>query len=284
MSGPDTGTPVGDHALMALHHGRLPPAERADLQARIARDPAAAAMLADWQAQDRALQALCDPAAQEPVPGRLTAVIAQARRAEGRIEGRDRRQSRPAPRPGAAARLARAAGLVAAGAVLGLALGAWGLRQGWLPGLPAGAPALVAAAGPAPAAAAAHRTFAVEVAHPVEVTAEEDRHLTGWLSKRLGHPIVPPDVSALGFRLMGGRILPAERGTAALLMYEDGTGRRISLYAAPQAGGQTAFRFVEMQGLNGFWWVDGPVGYALMGDVPRDLLRDLATAVYEQLG
>ena len=45
-----------------------------------------------------------------------------------------------------------------------------------------------------------------------------------WLSKRLGRPLVVPDLAAVGFRLMGGRLLPAEDGPAAQFMYETGKG------------------------------------------------------------
>ena len=75
-------------------------------------------------------------------------------------------------------------------------------------------------------ALAAHRTFAVEVRHPVEVDAAQEAHLVQWLSKRLGRPLVVPDLSATGYRLMGGRLLPAGSGAAAQLMYENGAGDR----------------------------------------------------------
>ena len=79
-------------------------------------------------------------------------------------------------------------------------------------------------------AIAAHRTFSVETRHPVEVGANEEIHLVQWLSKRLGHQLIVPDLSTLGFRLMGGRLLPADSGPAALFMYEDGKGTRLSCY------------------------------------------------------
>ena len=64
-------------------------------------------------------------------------------------------------------------------------------------------------------AIAAHRTFSVEVRHPVEVDAGQEPHLVQWLSKRLGHQLIVPDLTVAGFRLMGGRLLPAEDGPAA---------------------------------------------------------------------
>ncbi|HEX9858420.1 MAG TPA: anti-sigma factor, partial [Paracoccaceae bacterium] len=130
----------------------------------------------------------------------------------------------------------------------------------------------------------AHATYVVEVVHPVEVQAEEAAHLTGWLSKRLGRPLAPPDFSTQGFRLMGGRVVPSGAGPAALLMYEDDLGRRVTLFAAPgKAGGDTAFQFAQSDKAQSFTWVDGALSYAVSGDIPREVLRALALSAYDQL-
>lgn len=232
---------------------------RTDLAARLAGDPEAALRLADWQAQDAALRRLLDPALDEPVPDRLAAVMRGA-------PAQNRRRM-----PGSLMRVAAAVVLVAIGG-----LGGWTLAR-------------QTGAGPVAvafdeAAFDAHRTFVVEVAHPVEVTAAETAHLTGWLSKRLGRPIKAPDFASQGFRLMGGRILPAKSATAALLMYEDDLGRRVTLYVTPGAGSaETAFRFSERGTEQSFWWIDDDFGYAVTGDIPRDRLRAIAVAAYDQL-
>lgn len=247
-------------ALLQYHAGELSPEAAARLETLLAGDPAAQALLADWRAQDAALAALYLPVAAEPVPVRLTALI---RRAESDAPRRHAGPLRP---------------LLAAAAVLLLGIGlGWGLR-GALPG------AAVTPADPALAALAAHDTFAVEVAHPVEVPASDAAHLTGWLSKRLGHAIKAPDFAASGFRLIGGRILPADAGTAALFMYEDAGGQRLTLYVAPEGTArETAFRFVERGQTQGFWWTDQALSYAVIGGLPRETLRLIAVEAYRQL-
>ncbi|MFC2968531.1 anti-sigma factor family protein [Acidimangrovimonas pyrenivorans] len=251
-------TPLSDEELLAYHAGALSEAEQAQVAARLAEDPAAQVRLADWAEQDAALAAAYGPVAEEPVPARLSAVIAGARR-PGRGAG------------GAYLRIAAAVAL--------LAIGAGG---GWLargPGAPLPGHSL------AQAAADAYRTYAVEVVHPVEVRASDADHLTGWISKRLGHPIHAPAFDKLGYRLMGGRVLPGDTGAAALFMYENDAGRRVTLYVAPQGtkGDDTAFRFFSKGQDQGFWWTDGPFGYALVGDIRREDLRRIATAAYDQL-
>ncbi|GHD98649.1 hypothetical protein U879_14245 [Defluviimonas sp. 20V17] len=254
--------PLSDEELLAYHAGALSEAERAQIAARLAADPAAQARLVDWVAQDAALAAAYGAVAEDPVPARLTAVVAAARN--------------PA-HPGA--RGWRGALTRSAAALVLLAMGAGG---GWLargPGAPPPGRSL------AQAATEAYRTYAVEVVHPVEVPASDGAHLTGWISKRLGHKIHAPAFGKLGYRLMGGRILPGDTGTAALFMYENDAGGRVTLYVAPRGGktGDTAFRFFSKGQDQGFWWTDGPFGYALVGEIGREDLRRIAIAAYDQL-
>ncbi len=131
---------------------------------------------------------------------------------------------------------------MAAAAVLCLALGGAG---GWVGHALHGVPAVAVAEAPATQdAVAAFRTFVVEAVHPVEVRADEKPHLVTWLSKRLGHAVAAPDLSAQGFRLMGGRLLPAGTEPAAMLMYDDDRGTRLTLYSRVGDGdGRTLFRF-----------------------------------------
>jgi len=150
-------------------------------------------------------------------------------------------------------------------------------------------------AGPAQArhfaqqAAVAHAVFQPEVRHPVEVAAAQQDHLVQWLSKRLGRPLKVPVLTAQGYELVGGRLLPGDEGARAQFMYQNGTGQRITLYlgALKSASGgdvrATAFRFLEDGSVPGFYWVDQGFGYAIAGQLPRSALQELASAVYAQL-
>ena len=57
-------------------------------------------------------------------------------------------------------------------------------------------------------AAIAHATYSPEVRHPVEVGADDEQHLVGWLSKRLGIKLRAPKLDEAGMSLVGGRLLP----------------------------------------------------------------------------
>jgi anti-sigma factor RsiW len=132
-------------------------------------------------------------------------------------------------------------------------------------------------------ALAAHSTYVPEVRHAVEVKADE-AHLIRWLTKRIGAEVRAPLLADLGWKLMGGRLLPDHGLSAAQFMYEDATGRRLTLYMRKETGlDNTSFRFFERDGFGSFYWIDRPLAYALSGRLSREELTSLANAVYAQL-
>jgi anti-sigma factor RsiW len=139
-------------------------------------------------------------------------------------------------------------------------------------------------------AALAHAVYVPEVRHPVEVTAAQQEHLVQWLSKRIGKPLKVPNLSAQGFDLVGGRLLPGDEGARAQFMFQNTGGERITLYlgALPASTNtadtrETAFRYSTEGTVPGFYWVDRGFGYALAGSLSREALLKLADAVYQQL-
>jgi anti-sigma factor RsiW len=132
-------------------------------------------------------------------------------------------------------------------------------------------------------AIAAHRTFSVETRHPVEVGANEEAHLVQWLSKRLGRRLIAPDLAALGFRLMGGRLLSNDSGPAALFMYEDGKGIRLTCYyLSVDVGGEAEFKYREQNGTSAFYWVEDGLAYAIAANTDRNSLLKVAEIIYQQ--
>ena len=134
-------------------------------------------------------------------------------------------------------------------------------------------------------AAIAHVVYSPEVRHPVEVGADQEAHLVRWLSKRLGASLKVPHLGDLGYSLVGGRLLPGDRGPVAQFMYQDTKGQRLTLYVRVNADDsrETAFRFAQEHGVGVFYWLDGKLGYALSGELDRNELLRVAPAVYRQL-
>jgi anti-sigma factor RsiW len=131
----------------------------------------------------------------------------------------------------------------------------------------------------------AHAIYAAEVRHPVEVDASQHEHLVKWLSKRLGLDLKIPVLAAEGFELLGGRLLPGPEGPVAQFMYQDPSGKRLTLYVSRSGRTETttAFRFAKEGPVSVFYWIDPNCGYALSGELDKPALARVATAVYRQL-
>ena len=173
---------------------------------------------------------------------------------------------------------ARAAAWVVLGIAIGLMVPYLGLFSSQAPA--------VAVAAPLPVRAArAHLVYTPEVRHPVEVDAKEKDHLVKWLSKRLDRPLKVPALGNDGFELLGGRLLPGNDGPVAQFMYQDASGKRLTLYVTQRHKGDelTAFRFAREGGVQVFYWIDDDCGYALTGEIDKPTLNRIASSVYKQL-
>ena len=260
---------ISEAQLHALADGVLPEEQRAAIDAHLRAHPQDAARVDAWREQNRQLRALFDPVLDEAVPPRLM---------------------QAASPPAANGAWQRHAMQAAAAIVLVIAGGAggWLLRDD---GGDSGDSGDMRAASANPlalarSAAIAHAVYTPEVRHPVEVGVEQEAHLVQWLSKRLGSTLQPPVLSPLGYHLIGGRLLPGDGdGPVAQFMYEEGTGKRLTLYVARERAGkqETAFRYTQEKDLGVFYWIDGQMGYALSARLPKAELGKIADAVYAQL-
>jgi anti-sigma factor RsiW len=253
---------IEEHELSAAVDGHLPPERAAAVEAYLAANPEERARLEQHRGiQQQLRQAFAEPSgAAVPTRLRVARLLAERRR-------------RNYWRLGAAA---AAILLLVVGGV-----GGWAARD-WRLGAPSANQTAQVEREITNDALAAHRVFSVEVRHPVEVGAAQEAHLVQWLSKRLGRPLVVPDLTAAGFQLMGGRLLPSESGPAAQFMYQKGN-NRLTLYERSDDAGETGFRYSEHNGLGVFYWSDRDFGYALAAKTDRQQLMKLAEMVYRQL-
>jgi anti-sigma factor RsiW len=245
--------PLTEEQIHAYVDGQLDLAEREAVESRLATDAKAAARVAAYQEQNRLMQQLFDPILDEPVPVQLTQPVKVKTKMKWNLVANIT--------------------LILVGSLLG-----WISRGSFIP-------ATVSLASLPQSATIAHAVYAPEVSHPVEVTAEHEAHLVKWLSKRLGKDVHAPDLTRVGFNLIGGRLLPAVDGPAAQFMYEDGAGNRMTLYVRNNPGEKknTAFRYQETGENKVFYWVDGNLGYALTATIDKKRLLDAANNVYHAL-
>lgn len=278
--------PITENELQAYVDRQLPAERQPAVQAYLVRRPEEAQRLQSYQAQKQALQALFNPVLDEPVPQRLQQAA---------------RQPLPQPIPVNAAAnapwyLQRLAAAVAIAVVSGAT--GWGLR-GHLES-PTGTLAqrslpqaitMASATGFAQRAAVAHAVYSPDVRRPVEVRADQEDQLVAWLSKRMGASMKPPHLQTLGYTLDGGRLLPGDKRPVAQFMYQDPAGAKLTLYVSQEvptsASGRpntdTAFRFAQDNGVNVFYWVNGPFGYAISAQADKAELARVSAEVYRQL-
>ena len=250
----DRDLPVTEDELHAYVDGELPSDRRSAVEAWLAAHPDDMARVNAWRALADAIRARYGAVATEPVPARLS--LRQIERA-----GRSWR--------GMAAAAATAAFLVGGGA-------------GWFAHEMMEPPPNPAATSTAEAVDA-YKLYVVEVRHPVEVPGNEEAHLTQWLSKRVGYQLRIPDLSPVGLKLVGGRLLPGPRGAAAFFMYESTTGERFTLYSTRAGGPDSALRYNDDGKVGALYWADGDVAYVVNGEANRERLHKVAETVYAQI-
>jgi anti-sigma factor RsiW len=253
---------INDDDLHAYVDGQLEPSRRPAVERYLAATPEAAERAAAYHAQREMIRAAFAAKATEPLPPSLSLA---------RIIGqRNRRQQ--------GTWLFAASVLLALGIGLG---GGWVLHTAATPGRTQQAMAYLEQE-----ALTSHVVYAVDRRHPVEVVSAETAHLQQWLSNRLDRTVVAPDLSALGYHLIGGRLLATEHGgAAALLMYDDASHQRISVLLRPMAAALRApDAVIQQDGVNGRAWIRSGLGVAVVATLPPDDIARLATRIGADLG
>lgn len=256
--------PVTEADLHAYADGLLAPARQADIDAFLGARPSERQRVDDWRAQNRALKQLLNPVMAEPLPLRLPLAPAAA----------------PAwhawPWRSLAAGLAMV--VISSGSAW-WGRGAYDSHQQRMAAAQTGT-----LRGFAQRAAIAHVVYSPDVRRPVEVGAEQEQALVAWLTKRMGATVRPPDLRSLGYRLIGGRLLPGNTEPVAQFMFERAQGDRLTLYVTREdVGRETAFKFGQEGPVNVFYWVDQNFGYALSSGASRQEMLRVAEVVYQQL-
>ena len=250
-----SGHPViSEEDLHAYVDRRLDPERRIAVESFLREAPETATRVTEYIAQRQALRATLGTIAAEPLPPSLNL----ARLLEERLTYR------------------RFPWFATAAAVLALLVGG---ASGWLlKPQPTGLQALVQEAG------ASYAVFVPDVNRPVELWADQKALLTRWISRRLDRPIVPPDLSAQGYHLLGGRLLASPHGAAALFVYANDRKTRLTLYVRPMKDGvsTTPIRQVDASSGDGCAWVERGIGYMVMAAEPYDELLRLSDEVRKQ--
>ncbi|MBN8952316.1 MULTISPECIES: anti-sigma factor [unclassified Rhizobium] len=257
---------VTDADLHAFADGLLPPERQAELQAWLAENPEDAAAIVTWQSQNDEIRAM------------FSAYTVSKDHDADLVSKNGRTSSAKAIQP----RRSHTLTLLAASLALfiaGAAAGHFG------PDLFAKPELQVTSIEALPQQAhSAFIVYASDVRHPVEVGADQEAHLATWLGKRMNVAgLKVPTLQRLGFQLVGGRLLPINGTPGALFMYENASGQRLTVLVGRNSGNTTtSFRFASDNAVETFYWIDGDLGYAVTGEISRDMLRQVADECYKQ--
>jgi anti-sigma factor RsiW len=267
---------IDEDDFQAFVDGQLPPERRRAVMAYLATRPEESARMDEYRKLSEALHTCFDDVLHEPLPKRLTVAHYRDQRS---WSGRLRRWFGLGDM-GLVPRIATIAVAVVASGV-----GGWYLNDVHT------RPALeTPAMSFARLAANAHVLFASDLRHPVEFGADQQDSLLLWLSERLGQAVNAPNLQELGFTLVGGRLLPSADQPAAQLMYDSLDGHRITLYIRGRWTtplGSTAHdgtvSFAGEGGVSMVYWINGPLAYALIGELDREQLFGAAKTIQQQV-
>ena len=267
---------IGDFDLMAYVEGRLDPHRRRQVEAWLAEHPDEAENVRTDIAVTEAIRTLYNPVLTEPIPERLDSAL---RGPSGRQRGRAMRS------------VAMAASVLGAGL-----LGWWAGGQTQAPsGLAVDQRLLsqVTAAYTQPGTLAGTQTGSDGGSlglsdspsgdlDSVPASIDGSMEAVSTLNDRMTFEVRAPDLSALGFTMIGQRVADTGQGDIVEVNYADASGERLALFMTTRwQETQPRFRATEHNGVSTAYWYDGPLALALAGDAQPEIIRDLGISVHE---
>lgn len=196
--------PPSERDLHAYVDHQLSDADHHRVEIYLASNADIAAQVRAWQHDAQQLRAALSGALQQPANPQLDPAI---------IRQRAKRQSRR--------HLANAAMLLIAVSVGGL--GGWQARQMTLPSAPL----------PMTDAMQAYRLIAQQGMLPADYEVSDEGDMQGWLDRYFSQAQRLPNLTASGYTPVSGRLLSTEQGPAAMVVYENQSGHKVSFYVRP---------------------------------------------------
>ena len=113
----------------------------------------------------------------------------------------------------------------------------------------------------------------LQVAHLTDVESRDQHTVKPWFNGKLD--VAPPvvDLTAQGFKLLGGRLDYVDGRTVAAIVYQ----RRahvINLFVAPTGNSERSAKFESVQGFNIRFWSERSLNYWAVSDIGADQLQE----------
>lgn len=229
--------PPSERDLHAYVDQQLVDADRQLVETYLAAHPEVAVQVQAWQHDAQRLRAALSGVLQQPANPQLDPAA---------IRQRLKRQSHR--------HLASAAALLIAVSLGGVT--GWQTRQMTLP----------SAVLPMTDALQAYRMFAQDGLLPADYKVQSDNDMQAWLDRYFTRANRLPDLKGAGFNAVSARLLSTEQGPAAMVLYEDPQGQRVSFYIRPPGPHNTLLpRGNRTDGdLEARYWSDTGYNYAMV--------------------
>ncbi len=233
--------PPSERDLHAYVDHQLSDTDRRVLETWLASHPDEAAQVRGWQQDAQQLRAALSGALQQPANPALDPAMIRLRR---------QRQSRR--------HLASAAMLLIAVSVGGFS--GWQARELTL---------VRTSALPMTDALQAYRLIAQQGMLPADYKVDGAGDMQRWLDRYFTQVSRLPDLTAAGFEPVSGRLLSTDEGPAAMVMYEDASGHKVSFYVRPPGPKNTFLpKGSRSDGdLQADYWSGGGYNYAMVSPV-----------------
>ena len=244
--------PPSERDLHAYVDHQLSEDDRRLVETFLTSNPQVCAQVRAWQQDAQQLRAALSGALQQPANPTLDPAM---------IRQRLKRQSRR--------HLASAAVLLIAVSIGGF--GGWQARE----------MAFVSTQLPMTDALQAYRLIAQQGMLPADYKASDDGDMQGWLDRYFTQANRLPDLSGAGFKPASGRLLSTEQGPAAMVVYENQGGQKISFYVRQQKKKNYLLPRGSRSdgGLQAEYWSGGGYNYAMVSptDTPAAQLLKQTT-------
>ncbi|WP_222832530.1 anti-sigma factor family protein [Pseudomonas sp. SC3(2021)] len=233
--------PPSERDLHAYVDHQLSDADRRALDTWLASHPDQAAQVRAWQQDAQQLRAALGGALLQPANPALDPAMIRQRR---------KRQTQQ--------HLASAAVLLMAVGIGGFS--GWQAREMTLV-----RPSLL----PMTDALQAYRLIAQQGMLPADYKVADNGDMQRWLDRYFARASRLPDLTAAGFQPVSGRLLSTDEGPAAMVIYEDGGGHKVSFYVRPPGPKNTFLpRGSRSDGdLQAQYWSGGGYNYAMVSPV-----------------
>jgi len=229
--------PPSERDLHAYVDHQLNEDDRRLVETFLASNTDVAAQVRAWQQDAQQLRAALSGALQQPANPALDPAM---------IRQRLKRQSRR--------HLATAAVLLIAVSVGGV--GGWQARQ----------MTFISTQLPMTDALQAYRLIAEQGILPADYKASDNGDMQGWLDRYFTQANRLPDLAGAGFKPVSGRLLSTEQGPAAMVVYENQGGQKISFYVRPPGPKNYLLPRGSRShgGLQAEYWSGGGYNYAMV--------------------